>query len=576
MPGREPVSRPRRVRWRASRRRRRRRLAALVLIVFIAAASPLLLKGLKPEVGPLQTLRNATAGISQPDSRQAQVSSPDSGGPADESPATNEDGRDEASPSPAAAAYAAVAPELPGIKPESVGGTFQSVDDPSWAVVSLKAPHRKGSYAVYTERVPEGWKARRSVLANQPDYPEQGRAALVGLSGDLRDALYPERTPEPAPSAGEEAKEFVSESPYFGEDYEPVSIQASDGYAKARIENSEDPAFYTHAYLRREAGSWSVSGLGQELTAAELPDFPQELLAESELPDAGPATVPVPEPVLNDVPDDRHGQAEDGMKEVRETVEEYEGVAGVYVRKPGEPGGYGIRSDERFYAASVIKVPVMAAVYRRVEEGDLSLNETVAATGEDYAGGAGWLQWQDPAASYTIEDYLWMMITKSDNVATNVLIRAVGGPEYVNETAREFGAEDTELQHKVTDQHAATASLDNYTTPRDMADMLAAIASGEAASEARTGQMLGLLRQNEAESWATQGLPPRTGTACKGGWLDGVYNDLCLVSGEEGEPYIISVFSKYGPPQVAEGVALNREISSEVWRIQDGGKEDGD
>ena len=575
MPGREPVSRPRRVRWRASRRRRRRRLAALLLVVVIAVASPLLIRGLKAEVGPLHTLRNATAGISQPDSRQAQVSSVDSGGPAGESSATSEEARGEAYPSPAAAAYAAVAPELPGVNPEGVGGVFQSVDDPAWAVVSLEAPSRKGSYAVYTERAPEGWKARRSVLANQPDFPDKGRAALVGLPDDLRAALYPEQTPEPAPSAGEEAREFVSESPYFGEDHESVSIQTSEGYAKARIEDSEDPASYTHAYLRRESGSWSVGGLGQELTAAELPDFPEELVSEGELPGAGPATVPVSEPALEDAPDDGREEVEDGMKEVRETVEEYEGVAGVYVKKPGEQGGYGIRPDERFYTASVVKVPVMAAVYRRVEEGELSLDETVASTDRDYAGGAGWLQWEEESVSYTVSDYLGLMMVESDNVATNVLVRAVGGPEYVNETARKLGAEDTELQQKVTDQRGATPGLDNHTTPSDMADILDSIATGEAASEEHTTQMLDLMRANDLESWIEGGLPPGVQTANKGGWLDGVYNDLCLVQSEEGA-YIISIFSKYGPPQVAEGAALNREISSEVWEIQDGEKEDED
>jgi beta-lactamase class A len=569
-------------------------------VLALVLASPLVLfDGLTSEPGPVNNLAGRLTGQLQAlssDSSPDPVTNGGTEGSAGEEIAPSADegttnvqvdegdgGQTEATtepslvqPSPAAAAYAAVAPALPGVDPSSMLGTFQSTDDPTWTVTEIEAPtSQDDAYTVYTKKVRRGWEARLSVLPNTPDYPDKGRAPLVDLPGDLRAALYPEPGDTVGPSETPEAaaRKLAADSLYLGEGWKPVSIKGEEGFARARIEHGSDG--YTHAYLRRYEDSWYPAGIGQRLTGAELPGFPGALVAEGSLPEAGPAMVPTAVPVLDEVPEERRGETEEGLKAVRETVEGYEGTVGMYVQGESGSWGYGIRPDERFYTASVIKVPVMAAVYRKIEAGELSLSETISTKDRDYAGGAGGLQWQEDSVSHTIEDYLWMMITNSDNVATNVLVRTIGGPGYVNETASQLGATGTKLQHKVTDQRAAAPGLDNYTTPRDMASILHAIASGEAANEAHTEQMLGLLRENGAESWLRAGLPEEAEPACKVGWIGGVYNDVCLVQADEsdGGPYIISIFSKHGPPRVSEGSAMLADISGEVWKIQDGEKE---
>lgn len=583
------MSEPRRIR-RFARNRRRRKLwiTALTVVAALVAATPFLLDRLPVEARPLDTLHSRIFGefrqiaaSENPGGETGNVA----GGTTNDSPGgpgflgrgafgSRDDAEDSApeiplvQPSPAAAAYAAVAPALPGVEPSSVGSTFQSTGDPSWAVTEIEAPDRDGAYTVYSKKVEEGWEARRSVLANDPDYARKGRAPLVDLPEELRASLYPdlEKAPDPGGSPQETARELAAKSPYLGDGWSPVSLRSTGDFARVRMEEKGSEA-YTHAYLQRFEGTWYTLGLGRSLTSAELSAFPESLVQPGSLPEAGPATVPVAEPVLEGVPRDRREEVEEGLEEVRETVEDYEGTAGVYVQDGGG-WGYGIRPDERFYAASVIKVPIMAAVYRRVESGQLSLDETVATEDRDYAGGAGGLQWQEESVSHTISDYLWMMVEQSDNVATNVLVRTVGGPRYVNEVAADLGAEDTRLQHKVTDQRAAAPGLDNYTTPRDMANVFEAIATGEAANEGHTEAMLGLMQENRPDSWLGQGFPQETAAACKTGWIGGVYNEVCLVQAGD-EPYVISAFSKYGPKSVVEGSSMLEEVSSEVWEIQE-------
>nr|MBA2441087.1 serine hydrolase [Rubrobacter sp.] len=480
--------------------------------------------------------------------------------------------------SAAAAAHRHLASELPGVAPEDLLGVYQSPLEPSWASVRLSAPGREGSpYVVYLEREDEGWEARRSILADAPDYPERAEPALEGVPATLVDLLYP-TPPEVLPTSPEEGAELViDQDAALRDEWAPAAEEVSGDHAQVRIEREDDPEEYTNVYLARDTGTggWSARSVGRDLEPQDLPGFPEELGGGGSLPEVGPAEVPPPEPVMDGVPEDRSERVEESLDGIREVVEGYEGVVGVHVRDLEGGWSYGMRQEEEFFGASVVKVPIMAAIYRKVESGELSYGETFEVTDEDYAGGAGGLQWQDTGTRHTLEDYLWLMMTQSDNVATNVLLRLAGGPDSVNEVSRELGAEDTVLRGKVTDQRAAVPSLDNQTTPLDMARMLERIRAGEVAGPERTEDMVGFLYQNNVEFWVEAGVPPEVGVANKGGWIDGVYNDAAIVEYEEG-PYIITVFSKYGPFEVSLGEPVLQEISREVWKAQKEPGEDED
>ncbi len=286
------------------------------------------------------------------------------------------------------------------------------------------------------------------------------------------------------------------------------------------------------------------------------------------LPEAGEPQYPPPDPIVKDVPSKERDRIEKELKKLEEKIKGYDGVAGVYVRDINGGWGYGIRPDEEFFSASVIKVPIMVAVYRKVDAGELSFTDSFPTKTEDWAAGAGWLQWEDAGKSYTVGDYLWMMMTQSDNVATNALVRIVGGTDYVNEVARSLGAEDTVLYQKVTSERGVVPQYDNRTTTRDMATMLDKIARGEAASPKNCKYMVELMRTNVLDSWLEDPLPKDTVVADKGGWLYGVYDEVGIVSHPD-HPYAVAILTKYGPdPEVAKPVL--RDISKGIWEIQDG------
>jgi beta-lactamase class A len=168
-----------------------------------------------------------------------------------------------------------------------------------------------------------------------------------------------------------------------------------------------------------------------------------------------------------------------------------------------------------------------------------------------------------------VEDYLYLTMTQSDNVATNALLRLVGGPEYVNEVARSLGALDTVLYQKVTSERAAVPGLDNRTTPRDMATILAKVYAGEAVSPESSQKMVEIMYQNDLQSSLKDGLPEDTSAANKGGWLYKVYDEAAIVWHDD-NPYVVAIFSKHGSEDVEVGKALLKGISESVWEAQGG------
>jgi beta-lactamase class A len=122
-------------------------------------------------------------------------------------------------------------------------------------------------------------------------------------------------------------------------------------------------------------------------------------------------------------------------------------------------------SEEVFPSASVIKVPILLAGLKQAEEGKLNLNQLTAIT--DRAGGSGVLHSLSSLASLTIKDLMTLMITVSDNVATNMIIDLLGMKD-INQVIDCLGMVSTKLNRKMMDFEAKERGLDNVSSPSDI------------------------------------------------------------------------------------------------------------
>src|SRR5699024_5969310 len=95
-----------------------------------------------------------------------------------------------------------------------------------------------------------------------------------------------------------------------------------------------------------------------------------------------------------------------------------------------------------FPQASAIKIPILMEVFKQAQEGNFSLSDRRAIDPDLLVGGTGILKHLEGDLTKSIKNLSVLMITLSDNSATNILIDLVGMAA-VNETLQEVGAGQT-------------------------------------------------------------------------------------------------------------------------------------
>lgn len=130
-------------------------------------------------------------------------------------------------------------------------------------------------------------------------------------------------------------------------------------------------------------------------------------------------------------------------------IKAHKGKVGVALKnlKTGET--YDYNADEPMPTASLIKFPVMIEAYRQAAEGKVDLNSQVTLRKEDKVPGSGILTPHfSEGASFPLRDAIRLMITYSDNTATNLVVDAIGLGSTA-ETMEKLGYPNTKIHAKV-------------------------------------------------------------------------------------------------------------------------------
>ncbi len=148
--------------------------------------------------------------------------------------------------------------------------------------------------------------------------------------------------------------------------------------------------------------------------------------------------------------------------------------------------------------------------------------------------------YQKVGSAVPARELIDLMITRSSNLATNILIE-LADARRVTATMRQLGADSIEVLRGVEDLKAYRAGLSNTTTARDLGVILTALAEGRAASAAATADMLAILEHQEFNEGIPAGLPAGTRVAHKTGWITGIDHDAAIVYPDGGPPYVLVV-----------------------------------
>ena len=234
-----------------------------------------------------------------------------------------------------------------------------------------------------------------------------------------------------------------------------------------------------------------------------------------------------------------------------------------------------LNADISFHAASTMKVPVMIELFRRASTGSFGMSQRLMVVNQFASIVDGSAYALDPKSDsdttlyyrvgdrVPIDTLLRLMITRSSNLATNMLISLVGAEE-VNRTMRSLGAQRIQVLRGVEDGKAFDKGLINTTTARDLAIILRAIEEGRASSPEATSEMRQILLAQEFNEKIPAGLPAGVRVAHKTGEITAHSHDAAIVYPPGRKPYVLVVLTR-GIQDGARASKLIADISSIVY-----------
>jgi beta-lactamase class A len=207
---------------------------------------------------------------------------------------------------------------------------------------------------------------------------------------------------------------------------------------------------------------------------------------------------------------------------------------------------------DTFPTASTIKLAIVYELFKQAEEKKIRLAETITLDRAKAVGGSGVL-FELGTPTLSISDYAALMVTLSDNTATNVLIDRLG-MENITRRMQGLGLPGTKLRRHMMDTAAARRGDENVSTPDEIVRLLKLLNEKPEA--------VALLKKPK-DSRLRKGLPEGVETADKPGELDGVRVDAGIVYAKN-RPYIFCVMTTFLKDET-EGEKAIEEMSRSAY-----------
>jgi beta-lactamase class A len=193
-------------------------------------------------------------------------------------------------------------------------------------------------------------------------------------------------------------------------------------------------------------------------------------------------------------------------KNVTRVLGEFTGVVGLVVKDLTTGREIRLNENRRFPSASMVKVPIMAACFKAIEDGRLALEDTLTLKAADKVRGSGHLRAERSGTSVSIQELLEIMVTESDNTAANMLIDRLGA-DGLNAAFADMGLVHTRLARKMMDFRSRRNGVENYTTPGEMAGLFERIYRGACFGPEVSAACLTLLKAQKVNNRISRYLP---------------------------------------------------------------------
>ncbi|MBW3572467.1 MAG: class A beta-lactamase-related serine hydrolase [Gemmatimonadetes bacterium] len=227
------------------------------------------------------------------------------------------------------------------------------------------------------------------------------------------------------------------------------------------------------------------------------------------------------------------------------------------------------------HAASTMKVPVMMELFRRAEAGEISMDDRVPvrnafvsiADGGTYALAPGddsdGELYARVGGDATVRELVERMITRSSNLATNLLI-AHAEPTRIAVLMERIGARGMHVLRGVEDIAAFRAGMNNSTTAHALMRVMRAAQDPAVVGASAAREMQAILGRQQFTEMIPAGLPPGTRVANKTGNITRIAHDAAIVYPPGRAPYVLVVMTR-GFADAAAAARVGADVSRAVW-----------
>lgn len=251
-------------------------------------------------------------------------------------------------------------------------------------------------------------------------------------------------------------------------------------------------------------------------------------------------------------------------------TKDFEGDVGIYVRHLKTGKVVALNADTIFPTASMIKVPIMVAMFDKIERGDINpkaqlrYRDSLYYAGEDIVG-----NFKD-SSMVALSKVQMLSITTSDNTGSLWLQQLAGGGVAINAWLEKNGFEKTRMNSRTPGRRPDWQKYGwGQTSPREMANLVTMIREGKAVSPAASERMYRNLGRIYFDEEALSQIPPTVQTASKQGAVNASKSEVVLVNAPGGD-YVFCIITNYQKderwaPDNA-GAQLIRDVSRIIWQ----------
>ena len=216
-----------------------------------------------------------------------------------------------------------------------------------------------------------------------------------------------------------------------------------------------------------------------------------------------------------------------------------------------------INGDKLFSAASIIKLPVLIQLFKSIEAKQVKLYDRMVLTDYYRAEGSGNLQFKAENSMYSLDKLAQVMITDSDNSATNMIMSKIGSMTDVNQGVRDWGLKHTQVHTWLPDYNGT-----NYTTARDLARLLYNIENPKFLSDSSRERILYYMSNVKNNRLIPAGLGEGASIIHKTGDIGRMLGDAGVVTTPNGKKYIVIIMVNrpYNAPEGKDFIVKASEI----------------